>query len=275
MPTARNRLVCDPYTIKLVARDQVNQGAAVLLMSVAAARAAGIAPSRWIFVHAATLAREKEPLARPDLAAYPAANAAIAEALAMADVSVADIAAFDFYSCFPIPVFNAIAGLGLGGDDPRGLTVTGGLPYFGGAGNNYSMHGVASMVERLRGGAGCGLVCANGGFQSKYAAMVLSPRPAAWRALVHDPIQVQLDEVADVVPLAMAQGIGRIETYTVARNKGVPAQAIAIGRTANGERFIANAADEATLARADDHDLIGATVSLSFDGQLNRFALLP
>ncbi|MFX9112512.1 hypothetical protein ABTN46_19560, partial [Acinetobacter baumannii] len=32
-PTERNRLVTDPYTLKLVSRDQVNQGAAVLLMS--------------------------------------------------------------------------------------------------------------------------------------------------------------------------------------------------------------------------------------------------
>ncbi len=274
-PTARNRLVCDPYTIKLVARDQVNQGAAVLLMSVAAARAAGIAPDRWTFVHAATLAQEKEPLARPDLATYPAADAVLAGALAIAGASGAELAAFDLYSCFPIPVFNAMAALGLAGDDPRGLTVTGGLPYFGGAGNNYSMHGVASMVERLRGSDGTGLVCANGGFQSKYAALVLSPRAAPWRPLVHDPIQAKLDAVPDVVPLAQAQGRGVIETYTVARNKGVPAQAIAIGRTASGERFIANAADEATLAHAAHHDLIGATVALHHDGQRNRFVITP
>ena len=33
---------------------------------------------------------------------------------------------------------------------PRGLTVTGGLPYFGGPGNNYSTHGIAEMVARCR-----------------------------------------------------------------------------------------------------------------------------
>ena len=271
-PAARNRLVADPYTIKLVSRDQVNQGAAVLLMSLGAARAAGIAAARMIFVQAATLAHEKELLARPAIDAYPAANAAIAAALDSAGRSLADCAAFDFYSCFPIPVFNtAIDALGLSPDDPRGLTVTGGLPYFGGAGNNYAMHAVASMAERLRHGGGTGLICANGGFQSKYAALVLSRDPAPWRALEHDAIQARLDTVPDVVPVAQAQGTGVVETYTVWRNKTEPAHAIAIGRLPDGGRFIATAADAATLAHAARTDLIGTSVALYFDGQANRF----
>ncbi|MFN4116850.1 MAG: hypothetical protein ACK4F7_10190, partial [Inhella sp.] len=71
----------------------------------------------------------------------------LAAAFAAAGKSADDMAAFDFYSCFPVPVFNAaVDGLGLSADDPRGLTVTGGLPYFGGAGNNYSMHAFATMA---------------------------------------------------------------------------------------------------------------------------------
>ena len=30
------------------------------------------------------------------------------------------------------------------------LTVTGGLPFFGGAGNNYVTHSIATMMEKLR-----------------------------------------------------------------------------------------------------------------------------
>lgn len=274
IPTARNRLVADPYTIKLVSRDQVNQGAAVLLMSVAAARAAGIAPSRWTFIHAATLAHEKELLARPDPGAYPAAQAALHAALALAGATASDFAAFDFYSCFPIPVFNsAITALGLAADDPRGLTVTGGLPYFGGAGNNYSMHAIATMAERLRGSDGYGLVGANGGFQSKYAALVISPRPVPWQDLVHNTIQSGLDAVPDILPVAVASGSGVIETYTVARSKDGPTIAIAIGRLADGGRFIANAADAQTLAYAAQTDLIGTRVMLTHDGQRNLFSV--
>jgi acetyl-CoA C-acetyltransferase len=57
------------------------------------------------------------------------------------------------------------------------------------------------------------------------------------------------------------------------RTKGEPANAIAIGTTTDGARFIANAADEATLALAAQTDLIGAHVTLHFDGKRNRFAL--
>lgn len=46
---------------------------------------------------------------------------------------------------------SAVAdGLGLSADDSRGLTVTGGPPFFGGAGNNYSMHAIAETVALLR-----------------------------------------------------------------------------------------------------------------------------
>ena len=57
---------------------------------------------------------------------------------------------FDLYSCFPLPVFKICDGFGLTADDPRGLTLTGGLPFFGGAGNNYSMHGIAETVAECR-----------------------------------------------------------------------------------------------------------------------------
>ena len=37
-------------------------------------------------------------------------------------------------------------------DDPRPRTVTGGLAYAGGPGNNYATHSIAVMVECLRRG---------------------------------------------------------------------------------------------------------------------------
>jgi len=36
--------------------------------------------------------------------------------------------------------------IGISQDDPRPLTLTGGLPYFGGPGNNYSMHAIVSGI---------------------------------------------------------------------------------------------------------------------------------
>src|SRR6185312_2729537 len=46
--TERNRMIADPYPRFIVARDQVTQGAAVLLMSVEAARRLGIEESKWV-----------------------------------------------------------------------------------------------------------------------------------------------------------------------------------------------------------------------------------
>lgn len=272
-PGERNRIVTDPYTLKLVARDQVNQGAAVLLMAAGTARAAGIPKERWIFVHGAALAVERELLDRPDLGRYPAADAAIAAAFASAGKTAADMAAFDFYSCFPIPVFTAaIEGLGLAADDPRGLTLTGGLPYFGGAGNNYSMHAIASMAERLRGQAGSfGFVGANGGFQSKYGAMVLSGEPCAWPGCEKESIQARLDAAPKPAIRAQAQGPGTIGTYTVVHTKGVPTHGIAIGTLADGTRFIANPANETTLARMVATDPLGAKVTLTAGEKTNTF----
>ncbi len=49
--TAENRMICDPYPRLMVARDQVNQGAAVLIMSVAAARRLSVPEEKWVYLH--------------------------------------------------------------------------------------------------------------------------------------------------------------------------------------------------------------------------------
>ena len=115
---------------------------------------------------------------RQDLAHSPAAAMAARRALELAGASLADIGAFDLYSCFPIAVFNICDELGLAPDDPRRLTLTGGLPFFGGAGNNYSMHAIAEIAARVRADPGSfGLVGANGGIMSKYSVGVYSATP--------------------------------------------------------------------------------------------------
>lgn len=261
-PGERNRMIADPYPLKLVSRDQVNQAAAVVLMSVKAAREAGVEEGKWIYLHGAALANEREILERPDIGSYPAASAALDSALASADLTVDEIAVFDFYSCFPVPVFNAaIDGLGLASDDPRGLTVTGGLPYFGGAGNNYSMHAFASMAERLRARPGAyGLVGLNGGFQSKYGAAVFSTAPCAWPSCATAAVQVALDAEPAAAMAERQEGAGRITTYTVTYAKGLPEQGIVIGDHAQGGRFIATTRDAATIAAMVQSDPLGRQV---------------
>ncbi|ANY20998.1 acetyl-CoA acetyltransferase [Tsuneonella dongtanensis] len=271
--TASNRLIADPYPRKVISRDQVNLGAATLVMSVKAAREAGIDESRWIHIHGAAKVVDPEPLERADLSRFPGAEAVLDAALAASGKSLAEIEHLDFYSCFPAAVFaTAIDHLGLSATDPRGLTVTGGLPFFGGPGNGYSGYAIATMVERLRAAPGAyGLLGALGGFQSKYAALVLStdpapPRERLWAALDYAP--------PSPPPLAeLAAGVGTIETYTIQHTRDAPDYAVAIGRLPDGRRFIGRSDDPATLATMVERDPLGAQVALSNDGERNAFTL--
>jgi acetyl-CoA C-acetyltransferase len=216
--TPANRPIADPYTRYLVAREKVNQGAAVLLTSVAAARRLGIPVGRWVFLHGHADLRERDLLERGDLAASPAAVMAARHALDVAGIGVGDLATIDLYSCFPAPVFNICDGLGLAADDPRGLTLTGGLPFFGGAGNNYSMHAIAETVQRARQSPGCyGFVGANGGIMSKYSVGVCSTTPAAWAPDRSGELQAEIDGWPAPAEARQADGWATIESYTVAR----------------------------------------------------------
>jgi len=273
----RNRMISDPYPQRVVARDQVNQGAAVVLTTVGRARQLGIAESRWVYLHGYAALSEREIMERQDLGASPAARLAATAALEAAGVGADDIRHFDFYSCFPIPVFNvACDALGLSPEDPRGLTVTGGLPYFGGPGNNYSMHAIASIVEKLRADPGCyGFVGANGGWMSKYAVGVYSTRPAAWKACDSEPLQSRIDALPAPVVLQEADGEAMIETYTIAYQKGQPAYALVVGRLVPGnERFLALSqdGDAETLAAMLKEDPLGRRIHVRSLGVGNRFA---
>ncbi len=131
--TADNRVVADPYRRLMVARDQVNQGAACVIASIATARALGVPEDRWVFLHGHAFLSEQPMLERPDLSRSPATVAAIEHALDVAGASMDDIGPMDLYSCFPIAITTVTDAFDLDTEDPRRLTLTGGLPFFGGA----------------------------------------------------------------------------------------------------------------------------------------------
>ncbi|GAB3018190.1 acetyl-CoA acetyltransferase [Mycobacterium bourgelatii] len=265
--TDSNRMIAEPYPRFLVARDQVNQGAAALLMSVDAAQRLGVPREKWVYLRGHADLTEQGMLDRPDLGRAPSAVMAVREALEVAGIGVDDVATFDLYSCFPVPVFNICDGLDIAPDDPRGLTLTGGLPFFGGAGNNYSMHAIAETVARMRSAPGeFGLVGANGGVLSKYSVGVYSTEPAPWRADRSPQLQADIDSRPTVAVTESADGPGVIETYTVRRDAG-RRTGIIIGRlVADGSRFLATTEDADLIALLADDDPLGASVRVkSFD----------
>lgn len=263
--TPSNRMTSDPFPRRVVSRDQTNQGAAVLMTSVGRARELGVPEDRLVFVLGGADVRERQPMERADLSASPAAVMAVRMALETAETQLNDIDLFDFYSCFPIAVFNIRDGLGIAGDDLRPLTVTGGLPFFGGAGNNYSMHAIAAMVRRLRAAPGAkGLVAANGGFLSKYSVGVYSTSSTPWRAVDSSALQAEIDSW-EATTVAPGEGEGTVETYTIDYGGAAPI-GVVVGRLdGSGARFAARTKpDDDSLARrmASDEPL-GARVKVA------------
>lgn len=276
-PSDSNYPVADPYLKWHVAQDAVNQGASVILTSAGQAEAMGVPRSQWLFLHGSGEAMDKNVSLRPDLSRSRAIEEALHGALASAGKTPADIAHYDIYSCFPVAVLLAAEVLGL---DPAAipLTLTGGLPFSGGAGNNYSMHGIAAMAQTLRADPGSfGLVLANGGFLSKEAVGIYSTAaPAHWAPVDHQAMQARID--AEPAPDRLEEDTrGTIETFTVGYAKGQPGRAVVIARTDKG-RIIARPADDAkaaALAALLDpaRDPIGRTVTITHAGGVNSFTV--
>ncbi|MEO1221777.1 MAG: acetyl-CoA acetyltransferase [Pseudomonadota bacterium] len=260
--TERNRIVAEPYTRMTVARDQVNQAAAIIIASASLARELGIPEDRWVHIHAVTAATELKLAERPDLATSPASIASVEDALSIAGKSMDEMALFDFYSCFAIPVFNQCDHFGIAIDDPRGLTLTGGLPFFGGAGNNYSAHAICEAVTKLREAPGSfGLVGANGGWMSKYSTGIYSTQPADWSAAERFKTMPKATNAVAQCDQPFEEAV--VESYTI--NKGRKGdQAIFIGRNERGERVMGNGdmGHEPTRALFEGGEPFGALLSI-------------
>jgi acetyl-CoA C-acetyltransferase len=272
--TESNRMICDPYPRLLLARDQVNQGAAVLLMSVEAARRLGVPEQNWVYLrgHADTV--EQKLLDRVDVGTSPASVTAVREALSVAGIGLDDVATFDLYSCFPVPVFTICDGMGLATDDPRGLTLTGGLPFFGGPGNNYSMHAIAETVNEMRDRPGqFGLVGANGGIMSKYSVGVYSTEPADWAADRSAELCGQIERLPKVPVTINADGPATIETYSVRYDWPVRTGIIMGRLDSDNSRFLATSEDEDLVALLSDGEPLGASIAVRSTEHGNRATL--
>lgn len=269
--TDANRMICDPYPRLLVARDQVNQGAAALLMSVAAARRLGVPEGNWVYLRGHADLVDQPLMDRVDLGYNSASILAVDEAMRVAGVGIDDIATFDLYSCFPVPVFNFCDGTGLATDDARGLTRTGGLPYFGGPGNSYSLHAIAETVHAMRSAPGAfGLVAANGGIMSKYSVGIYSTEAANWTADDGDRLRAEVAARA-TAPIALrADGTATIETYTV-RHDWPVRTGIIVGRLdADGSRFLALTDDPDLVGLLSDGEPLGAAIRVRPGEKANR-----
>lgn len=269
--TDDNRMISDPYPRLLVARDQVNQGAAAVLMSVETARKLGVSEDKWVYLHGHADMTEQQLLDRVDLGAGPAAMHAAREALRVARIGVDDIATFDLYSCFPFPVFVMCEALGIDRDDPRSLTLTGGLPYFGGPGNSYSLHAIAETVGQMRDRPGqFGFVGANGGIMSKYSVGIYSTSPAEWREDRSSELNAEVAALPTIAVTETADGPATVETYSVRYDWPVRTGVIVGRLDGDGSRFLATTEDEDLVGLMSDGDPLGAHIVVTSTEKGNR-----
>ncbi|MDZ4370591.1 MAG: acetyl-CoA acetyltransferase [Phenylobacterium sp.] len=274
--TDKNRMIGFPYPKLLNAIMEVDQSAAVILASVKTARALGVPEDRWVYLHGCADANDLwHTLERQNFHSSPAMRLTGQRAFEMAGVGLNRIDYIDLYSCFPVAVEIGAEELGLLLDDPRGFTVTGGLPYMGGPGNNYPMHSVATMLGKLRAKPGTyGLVTANGWYLTKQSTGIYSTTPPAAPFEREDPgvIQRQIDALRHPDIVESPTGRATIETYTVVHKREGPFLGIVVGRDADGRRFAAHTpGDAATLAGMEAQEQVGRTGTVSQKDGLNLF----
>jgi acetyl-CoA C-acetyltransferase len=260
-----NRMVGFPYPKLMNAIMEVDQAAAVIMTGSETASELGIPEDRWVYLHGCGDAIEKWFVSdRVNYHSSPAILAATQRALGMASIGADDVAMLDIYSCFPSAVQMGLGALGIKPDDPRPLTVTGGLPYAGGPGNNYVMHSVATMAHSLRESPrDYGLVTGLGWFATKHSVGVYGARRPEGDWQRTDPAidQREVDAMESPPFVDQADGDATVETYTVIFNReGEPEQGIVIGRLDNGSgsrpdgrpsgRFFANTPPDRELMLA-------------------------
>ncbi len=248
-----NRYIGYPYTRAMNPILAVDMAAALVLTTVGTARALGIDEERWIYLRGGADCNDTWHVSeRPQLHASPALRGIFRAIAAHTGIGVDEIGHFDIYSCFPSAVQVACREIGLDPRDPRGVTVTGGLPYFGGPGNNYSLHAIAQMTGVLRATGGHGLVTANGMYLTKHSVGLYSREAptGAWQAIDSSPLQAAVDAAPIVPPAADPTGPATVETFTVAFGRDGPKQGIVIARNDAGERIVANTPQDAHALRA-------------------------
>tara|TARA_E500000331_G_scaffold271344_1_gene263073 strand:+ start:799 stop:2328 length:1530 start_codon:yes stop_codon:yes gene_type:complete len=270
--SSENFLLTEPYTKWMVAQDAVNQGAAIVMTSVGMARELSIPESNWIYLTAYADADDLVVSERPNLSASESQGDALSYVVEKSNLKPEKVDLMDLYSCFPIAVTSTCRHLGIT-PGTRPLTLTGGLPFFGGPGNNYSLHAIAEVVWRLRNKAmGDALIAANGGYLSKHSI-------GAYSKTITDewfPSDFRLDRGKNVkVSLTESpNGEGVVESYSAIYQKNKQYGGYIIGRLIETDlRFLAVAlpSDAKALGVLFSDNPVGSKVSVTHHDGINRF----
>ena len=227
------------------------------------ARQAGLA-DQAVFVWGGATNSDVTPTARRDLGDSPAIRAASRALFEATGVTLDDVDFIDLYSCFPSAVEASAAAIGLALDDARGLTQTGGMPFFGGPGNNYTSHAIASVVGRLRRSGRLAYVAGNGGFLSKHSLGIYGSAPPTRGFVRVDTSRQQAEISAAALPVtADASGSATVVGCTVVYGRDGGVASAPVVATLDDGRRVAAQAEKALLVDLAGRSLVGARVYVS------------
>ena len=271
-PTEVNRRICAPFTKYLCAIMDVDMAAGFVVTDAQTARELGFAADEVAYFAGWSDAKDIWYVSeRPQPARSLAIQGLAETALGMAGATIDEVTSFDLYAAFPASVEAGMLAMDIGFEDPRPLTLTGGLAYHGGAGNNYVSHAICNALDRVRSGSDeTVLVHGNGYFLTKHAVGVFQSRPPAEAPTPREDVQAMIDTKATPVPLdGSAEGRGTIIAYTVNYERsGEPGDAIVVCEI-DRARTVAIGDEELRDALIDE-DLVGSTIEVTAGNPRNR-----
>ena len=144
--------------------------------------------------------------------------------------------------------------------------MTGGLPFFGGAGSDYVTHSIAAMTEVLRADPGSfGLVSGVGMHMQKHAFAVYSTTPGDVRPAEPAP-------KPETVPIVDSfSGPATIAAYSVVHGRDGATEGGVAVCDVDGGRCYARLEGAELLERAEREELVGATIDVvAGDDKVNR-----
>ena len=262
--TAQNRMVAYPYPKYTVAILDVDMAAGIIIASHEKADALGVPRDRRIYLRG--WCHSKDPVyvaEREDLWRSVGMEEASRAALSCACVAIDDVAHLDLYSCFGSSIEFASDALGLAADDARPLTVTGGLPFHGGPGNNYMSHSVATMVQKLREDpSATGMVSGVGMHMTHHVFAVYSAEPGALEPPDEAAVQARVEATPRRKIRNAATGSARVAAYSVVHDREGPAWGLAVCDLPEGDRCYARLDDLQRMRESEEKEWVGQDVEL-------------
>ena len=272
-----NRFVSEPYTKLMCSFPTIDLAAAVVVTSEELADRLGTTSTRVYPLGITATSEPGPPSCWQEMTRSVALGTAVERVLAATGVDADDIVGFDLYSCFPAAVQIGAKAFGIDPfTDGRPLTRTGGLPYFGGPGASYSLHGIVSTVEAARQEPGSiSAVVGVGGACHDFSVGLYSVEaPSRPQPFAEAPDITEALAATTVHAAAEHDGLAVVEAVTIYHERDAgAATAPLIARLPDGSRIGAKAGDPELPAALSRMPLVGREVRLSSSDGTTTFEL--